>query len=120
VDVAVRDVGAAISFYRAALGGVPLGADVSGAERVDLGGALLRVLDEATQAPNASDLRYYVKGRVPRLELRVDDVAARVEQALLAGAVLRASIPGRDEEGDMSYAQIIDPFGHMWSFRRAS
>ncbi len=120
LDVAVNDVPAAVAFYCDLFGGISQGEDPSGGHRVKLsGGVVLRVKDERTHVPAGSDPRFYKKGRTPRLETRVDDVPAAVEHALAAGAILCGRVPISDSEGPIDYAQIIDPFGHLWSFARA-
>jgi uncharacterized glyoxalase superfamily protein PhnB len=119
LDVAVDDVPAAVAFYCALFHGISQGEDPSGGHRVRLGGAVvLRVKDDRTHVPARSDPCFYEKGRTPRLETRVDDVPAAVEHALAAGAILCGRVPIGDSEGPVRYAQIIDPFGHLWSLAR--
>jgi predicted enzyme related to lactoylglutathione lyase len=114
VDVPVADVAAAERFYREAFDLTAPGSDAAGGGRwLALTGVTLRICDRSTHVPNAADARYYQMGRVPRLELRVDDLEESLARAVRAGAVACARVPS---EGALRYAQIIDPFGHKWSF----
>ena len=107
LDVAISDehtLDAAVLFYRAALGTIAAGSDSVG-RLVSLGNVLLRVM-----RPDGREDPYYEQGRAPRLELRVDCVDEALERSRRAGAVLSMRVD------DGSYAQVVDPYGHLWSF----
>jgi uncharacterized glyoxalase superfamily protein PhnB len=112
--------------------GRPLAAADGGALEIQLGDGeawvlVLRVFERAPGAPDQPDTRFYRKGRTPRLELTVDDVGASVDEVVSAGAtvacrlapgadgVLRRAQPGQQ----VVYAQVVDPFGHLWAFTLA-
>jgi uncharacterized glyoxalase superfamily protein PhnB len=133
VDVPVADVAAAVRFYRAAFEAIPvestdpaLPADAVTLALGDRPGAtVLRVFDERTYVAPARTARSpYTKGKVPRMELRVDDVDEWLTRALRAGATPRTRlVTGTDGVGrasantdqTASYAQFVDPFGHVWA-----
>lgn len=119
LDVPVPDVAAAVAFYARAFDLLPSHPDATGACEIGIEDDLvLRVCDEATHVPRGSDPISYKKGRTPRLELRVDDVDAAVECATAAGARELVRLSPSDGSAGHWYAQILDPFGHLWSFKR--
>src|SRR5262245_46386279 len=118
LDVPVPNVAAAVAFYVRAFGVEPAPPDATGACALVWGSVVLRVCDEATHVPDDSDRIYYDKGRTPRLEMRVDDVDAAVECAAAAGARSFPRSPSSDGSPGHIYAQVLDPFGHLWSFKR--
>jgi uncharacterized glyoxalase superfamily protein PhnB len=115
VNVPVSDVAAAVRFYCEAFSATVSSTEVSGAVHVELGSAVLRVCDEASHVADRADARHYNKGSTPRLELRVDAVQAWIDRATSAGARLCARLPV-EPAAAIRYAQILDPFGHLWSF----
>lgn len=131
IDLHVPDVAAAARFYEQALEPEVVRADASGAVEMKLlaeSHVVLRVIDEAQHPPSSADRRFYTKGKTPRLEIVTNDVDARVARLLSAGATARTLlVPGEDgvlrsrREGDgpTRYAQIKDPFGHLWAIAAA-
>jgi PhnB protein len=115
LDVPVPNVAAAIAFYARAFDVVPSSPDTSGARELGVGGVVLRVCDETTHVPGGSDPRFYQKGSTPRLEVRVEDVDAAVACAVNAGAKEVVRLPSADGSPGPGYAQVLDPFGHLWS-----
>ncbi|MFT3775754.1 MAG: VOC family protein [Minicystis sp.] len=131
LDVAVSDVSAAVRFYEEALAPESTLETPSGAVELWLvagGGLALRVIAEAAHVPSRADRDMYVKGKTPRLELVVDDVDARVDRLAVAGAIVKARLVAgedgalrarREGEGPTRYAQVLDPFGHLWAIAAA-
>ena len=111
----VRDVSAAIEFYKRAFGAVeefrlsePSGR--IGHAELKFGPYTVRVPDEYPEygihgpAPDAST--------VSAIHLHVDDVDAVTQRAVSAGAKLTME-PADQFHGDRS-SKVIDPFGHEW------
>ena len=119
-DVAVDDLRRARAFYGRLFRVTAKGRTIRIGRNV-----VLELIDE-TQTFLAPD-PFYDRGRTPRLEWRVDDVAAWVSRAVAAGATVRCKLtPGPDgvlrdatnDEATIEYAHVIDPFGHLWAFAR--
>ena len=109
-----KDLDKAVVFYRKAL-------DLNEASKVEdsswklsLGQLVLHICSR----PWCEDSKYR-KGETPRLELRVHDVDASIRRAVEAGGSVRCRI-AKDhiaaEDEPASYAQVLDPYGHLWSF----
>lgn len=120
-DLPVDDVGRAQMFYRRLFEAKGKGPKIAVGRRVTL-----FVVDEARWAPRPADVDY-ARGRTPRLEWRVDDVAEWIARAVAAGATVRCQLaPGADgvlrdatdAATPIDYAHVIDPFGHLWAFAR--
>jgi uncharacterized glyoxalase superfamily protein PhnB len=127
VGVPAGELARAAEFYgrmlgapAAALGGTELEIQVGATEGSEL---LVRVFEEVPGVREQPDRAHYNKGRTPRLELTVDDVAASVDEAVAGGAticcrlangpeVMHTAEPGEQ----VVYAQLLDPFGHLWAF----
>ncbi len=111
----VREAAAAIDWYCRVLGAresfrlVEPGGKVGHAELV-LGGNLLMLADEY---PDFDALSPETIGGSPVcLHLYVDDVDARLAQAVAAGATLLR--PAKDEFYGDRVGMIVDPYGHKW------
>lgn len=118
LDLPVHDVPSAVHFYRTVF-------DVSAEDAESATGAVflrisdgvrVRVIAQDTHAASPTDREFYTRGRTPRLELRVADVEARLTSWVRAGATVRCRLA--DHDGGCAYAQVLDPFGHLWSFSR--
>ena len=119
-DVAVDDLRRARAFYGRLFRVTAKGRTIRIGRNV-----VLELIDQ-TRTVLAPD-PFYDRGRTPRLEWRVDDVAAWVSRAVAAGATVRCKLtPGPDgvlrdatnDEATIEYAHVIDPFGHLWAFAR--
>lgn len=53
------------------------------------------------------------------MRLQVDDVGLWVGRATAAGATVRSSVPSPAAEAAISYAHVVDPFGHLWALALA-
>jgi len=112
----VRDVNAAISFYRKAFGAVELFRNVLPDGTVlfielALGSARLLVSEEVERlgalAPPS------VGGSPVLLLLEVDDVDDLARRAIFAGA--EVEMPVREMFFGERYGIVVDPFGHRWA-----
>ncbi|HWM02812.1 MAG TPA: VOC family protein [Actinophytocola sp.] len=112
----VRDVNAAISFYRTAFGAVELFRNVLPDGTVlfielALGSARLLVSEEVERlgalAPPS------VGGSPVLLLLEVDDVDDLARRAIFAGA--EVEMPVREMFFGERYGIVVDPFGHRWA-----
>ncbi|MGO3928685.1 VOC family protein [Rhodopseudomonas pseudopalustris] len=121
----VSDAGAAIEFYKQALGAseavrMPAedGKRLLHAE-IQIDGARIFVVDyfpeyraqhggEAYMPPNE------LKGTAVTMHLEVTDCDAAVARAKAAGAIV--PMEPWDAFWGARYARIVDPFGHSWSF----
>ena len=116
VPVEPEDLDAAADFYKKAFDLEAAPERASGVWNLRLGPAALRVCSPSS----CRDSRYRM-GEVPRLELRVQDVDVYVGRFVDLGASLRCRLfedrsAAEDEPSD--YAQLLDPFGHLWSFAK--
>jgi PhnB protein len=117
--IVVRNAGEAIAFYRKAFGAVEVnrfdmpGGKIGHAE-LTVGDSRLMLADEMPEMPDAI-------ARSPRtlggtsfgFHIYLEDVDARFEQAVAAGATVRR--PVQDQfYGDRS-GTLEDPFGHLWT-----
>jgi PhnB protein len=111
----VRGGAAALEFYKKALGAEEL-------FRIDMGGKIghaeLRIGDSivmlADEHPDFGFKAPQAFGGTPvTLMLYVEDVDARVEQAVKAGAKLLR--PVKDQFYGDRTGTVLDPFGHIWT-----
>jgi PhnB protein len=112
----VKDVIAAISFYRKAFGAVELFRNVlpNGVillVELAVGGGRLLVSEET---PGLNALAPPTVGGTPMLlMLEVDDVDDLFRRAVFAGA--EVELPVAEMFFGERYAVVVDPFGHRWS-----
>lgn len=115
--LAVRNGAAAVAFYQAALGAVPVfrleGAGESVVARLSIGGYEFWLSDEAPEHGNFSPQS--LGGTTVRLILTVADPDAVFANALSAGA--KEVAPVTEAHGWRS-GRILDPFGHSWEIGR--
>lgn len=108
-----HSVADAVAFYRRAFA---LAGDVAPAASdalLEIGSILLSV-EHGTNELDAGS-----RGTVPRLELRVDDVDVMVNRWVSAGARVKVRLArgSAAQPGDSAtYAQVLDPYGHLWAF----
>jgi PhnB protein len=111
----VRGGAAALEFYKQAFGAeellrIDMGGKLGHAE-VRIGDSVVMLADEHPEygfkAPQAFG------GTPVTLMLYVEDVDARVEQAVTAGAKLLR--PVRDQFYGDRTGTVLDPFGHVWT-----
>jgi predicted enzyme related to lactoylglutathione lyase len=110
VSLRVADVEGAMRFYAEAMDGDWAITTTPGARaRASASGqVLILILPEDAQPP---EYEANEKGRVPRLELQSHDVRVALERFVRAGGQELCCL------GDPpSYAQALDPYGHLWSF----
>ena len=111
----VQGAGRAIAFYNEAFGAVELlrleaGGKVQHAE-VQIGDSRIMLADEFPEMGFRSPAT--LGGAAVSILLYVEDVDARVERAVAAGAAIQR--PLQDQfYGDRS-ATLVDPFGHVWT-----
>src|SRR5687767_7635955 len=112
----VRGGAAAIDFYRKALGAeelmrIDMGGGKLGHAEIKVGDSVVMLADEHPEMGYKAPQAY--GGTPVSLALYVEDVDARVEQAVAAGAKLLR--PVQDQfYGDRS-GTVLDPFGHVWT-----
>lgn len=116
LDVRVEgtDLDAALDFYRKAFDRHDASQLADGSWKLRLGRVSIRVCS----VPSRTDDRYR-KGEVPRLELRVHDVDTYVDRCVKLGASVRCRLAkdrAAAENQAADYAQVLDPYGHLWSF----
>lgn len=113
-----KDAAKAIDFYVAAFGAqtidVMRGPDgrIMHAGLAINDGGLLMLTEEAPQWGALSPLS--LKGTPVTLHLDVKDCDAAIKRAVDAGATL--AMPAADMFWGDRYGQVVDPFGHRWSF----
>jgi uncharacterized glyoxalase superfamily protein PhnB len=106
----------AIAFYQKAFNALEL-ARLPGPDgklmhaMVRIGDSMLMLVDEFPQWGSVGPKA--LKGSPVTLHLYVEDVDARVAQAVAAGATL--TMPVADMFWGDRYGQVEDPFGHKWS-----
>jgi uncharacterized glyoxalase superfamily protein PhnB len=106
----------AIGFYVKAFGAVELmrmpgpGGKLIHAS-VRIGDSVLMLVDEMPEWGALGPLA--LKGSPVTIHLYVDDCDAAVAQAVAAGATVK--MPAADMFWGDRYAQLQDPFGHLWS-----
>ncbi len=76
---------------------------------IQIGDSTLMLMDEMAGALGPKSL----KGSPIRINLQVENVDAVVEKAVKAGA--KITMPLADQMWGDRYAQLEDPFGHLWS-----
>jgi PhnB protein len=110
----VRGAAAAVGFYGRVFAAreVHRNAYANGALVVEMaiGGARLRIADEAVDAGNPGPEA--LGGTSVRINLLVEDPDAVVARAVAAGAKLVA--PVADQPYGLRQGRIEDPFGHHW------
>ncbi|SMF67165.1 PhnB protein [Tistlia consotensis] len=122
----VGDAPAALAFYEKALGATEVmrvpaedGRRLLHAE-IQVNGGRLFVRDHFPEAGcgNAGGIRQApppeLGGTTLALHLEVPDCDAAVERAVAAGATV--TMPPMDAFWGARYGQVVDPFGHAWSF----
>lgn len=110
IPITAAELERAVAFYEQAFA-CPALRRANGAE-IRLGHVTLHVCEST-----APDLEQE-SGQTPLLEFRVDSVASRVERWVAAGARLVGPLsdPSGASEQPARYAQVADPFGHIWAF----
>lgn len=112
----VSRAASAVEFYQAAFGAVVLHQVGAGEDIV----AQLAIADAAFWVSEADASRgrldpRSVDGATGRTLLVVDDPAAVVRQAVVAGATETAAV---SDEHDWRIGRVVDPFGHEWEIGR--
>lgn len=112
----VRGGAAAVDFYRKAFGAeelfrIDMGGGKLGHAEMRIGDSIVMLADEHPEQGYKAPQAY--GGTPVSLALYCEDVDARVQQALAAGAKLLR--PVQDQfYGDRS-GTVVDPFGHVWT-----
>jgi PhnB protein len=112
----VHDAAKAIEFYKKGFGAIELmrmpGPDgrIMHAE-IKIGDSIIMLADESPEMGYRSPLA--LGGTPVSLLLYLEDVDARFEQAVAAGAKVQRSL--RDEFYGDRMGTVVDPFGHIWS-----
>lgn len=116
----VADAAAALEFYKKALGAAETmrmpaedGNRLLHAE-IEVNGAKIFVRDDFPEFAGKSETPNALGGTPVTLHLDVEDCDKAVERAVSAGA--RITMPPEDAFWGARYAQVVDPFGHAWSF----
>ena len=117
--ITVQGGRAAIEFYKKAFGAEEVGVSTApnselimhaavriGQSMLYLSDAFPEMGDVAPQAPNPAFV----------LNLDVPDAKAMYDQAVAAGATIK--MPLEDTFWGARYAQLADPFGHMWAIHQ--
>ncbi len=114
----VKGGSAAIEFYTAGLGAVELSRMPSEDGRIMhaallIGESMLFLSDDMPDF--CGGVSHAPSGPSPvTLHLCVEDVDAAMAQAVAAGATV--TMPAADMFWGDRYGQLVDPFGHAWSF----
>jgi PhnB protein len=117
--LAVRDVAAAVDFYREAFGAVEIAErhhapDGNVVAQLEIGGHTVGV---ATERPDLETPSPETVGATTvRLSLHADDPDAAAARAIAAGA--REMFPVADQPYGMRQGRVVDPFGHHWLLGR--
>lgn len=117
--LAVRDVDAAIAFYKQAFGAVEEGDRIRSPEGGQV--AILSIaghrLGVATEAPDLGTPSPETLGATTvRISLEVDDPDATAKQAIAVGG--REMFAVADQSYGMRQGRVVDPFGHHWLISR--
>jgi PhnB protein len=117
--LSVRDVGAAVDFYREAFGAVEVAERLEAPDgtvvaQLEIDGRPLGVaserLDLGTPSPETAG------GTTVRVSIHVADPDAAQARAVAAGA--REVFPVADQPYGMRQGRVIDPHGHHWLIGR--
>jgi len=60
----------------------------------------------------------YIKGKTPRLEIRVDEVEEWEGSSTHLGCKVIGRIYSKENPTEIIYLQVIDIYGHLWSFSK--
>ncbi len=117
--LAVRDVAAAVDFYRDAFGAVEIGerhhaTDGDVVAVLELEGHRFGVATERPDLQTPSPET--VGGTTVRISVQVEDPDAAAARAIAAGA--REMFPVADQPYGMRQGRVVDPFGHHWLLGR--
>ncbi|MGA2960789.1 MAG: VOC family protein [Candidatus Korobacteraceae bacterium] len=118
-SLVVRGADEAIAYYQRVLGAqlmgdpmrIPGSSTVMHAE-LKIGNSMIFLVDECPQMRSFSPKHY--NGTPVTLQVRVPDCDKTYNDALAAGA--QNIMPPADMFWGDRYAQVIDPFGHVWGF----
>ncbi len=114
VMLVVPDVGAAIAWYRHALGAIELW-NLGGVAGLEINGAPF-FLHEVNPANPAETSPGQAGVTSTRIEVFLDDPDRFIERAVAAGATAGARIEDhRAPWGTHRQGGFLDPFGHNWS-----
>jgi uncharacterized glyoxalase superfamily protein PhnB len=117
IDVPVSDVVEEVRFCCKVFDALPLSPEGSSVIELAVGpSVVLRVCDEKAHVPTAFDQKHYKKGHNTRMDLRVANVPDQVAIAIAAGARLLGQTSMMSDTGPIMYAEVLDPFGHLWTF----
>ena len=117
--LSVRDVAAAVDFYRAAFGAAEVGErlhapDGSVVALLEIDGFTVGLATERpdlqTPSPETAG------GTTVRISLHVDDPDAAAARAVAAGA--HELFPVADQPYGLRQGRVVDPFGHHWLLAR--
>lgn len=118
-SLSVRDVGAAVDFYREAFGAVEVAdrlhaPDGAAVAQLEIEGAPVGV---ATERPDLGTPSPETVGATTvRISLHADDPDAAQARAVAAGA--RELFPVADQPYGLRQGRVVDPFGHHWLLGR--
>lgn len=117
--LSVRDVGAAVDFYREAFGAVEVAErleapDGTAVAQLEIDGRPLGVASERLDLGNPSPET--AGGTTVRVSIHVGDPDAAQARAVAAGA--REVFPVADQPYGMRQGRVIDPHGHHWLIGR--
>ncbi|HKZ20069.1 MAG TPA: VOC family protein [Acidimicrobiia bacterium] len=117
--LAVRDVDAAVAFYKQAFGAVEEGDRIRSPDGPQV--AVLSIaghrIGVATEAPDLGTPSPETLGATTvRISLEVDNPDAVAEQAIAAGG--REMFAVADQPYGMRQGRVVDPFGHHWLIGR--
>jgi PhnB protein len=112
----VRGAAAALEFYARAFGAkelfrIDMGGGKVGHAEIEIGDSIVMLADEHPEMGFRSPQAY--GGTPVTLMLYVEDVDARVQQAVAAGAKLLRPVVDQFY-GDRS-GTLVDPYGHIWT-----
>ncbi|MGH3009526.1 MAG: VOC family protein [Gaiellaceae bacterium] len=117
--LSVRDVGAAVDFYREAFGALEVAErlhapDGNVVAQLEIGGQPVGLATERPDLQTPSPET--VGGTTVRIRLDVDDPDGAQARAIAAGA--REMFPVADQPYGMRQGRVVDPFGHHWLLGR--
>ena len=116
----IKNASKAIEFYKTAFGAEEISRSDEpdgriGHAEIRIGNSSILIADEHPEAPEMNGVRspQSLGGSSLHICLEVDDVDARFNRAIAAGAKPLMAIKGKAQGGRR--ARLTDPFGHVWT-----